>query len=176
MITVLLNIAYYIISANWGAWWFRIRGGAYDEYEHIVPYRLLGSTAIRIYYALAISSVIWVIHSLVWWSLPLLVGLLWLGVVFGWGEWMTIGVNTGKPWRDLGMMSLRGLLVTGPAGLLLWLLGAPIGITFGLCGLGMGLCYALGWHVAWPWWDKDPLARAEIIFGAWIGLFMLNGL
>lgn len=67
-----------------------------------------------------------------------LVLALWLGSIFGWWRSLDMGSHEGTAARDVVMHSLRGLVWTGPAALLVWLAGLaapwPLILAGALCG------------------------------------------
>lgn len=97
----------------------------------------------------------------------------WLGlIVMPWGKWFDLGHVAGDYFKELIILSLRGILVTLPAGLLLWYF-EPLGWVYALCGVMMGPCYALGWALpnALSWLNRGP-EWGEFIYGSWIGLVL----
>lgn len=133
------------------------------------------------------------------WS-PLAIGvapLLFVGVLLGWGSWMTLGREAtetnetldywigdpvaGLMWwlfpsrvhyaYQLAMMTIRGLLITAPAGVYLLFLVGWSALPFTLSGLLFGLCYEIGWRIPSrvPHLEIGP-PIGEILFGAVVGL------
>lgn len=132
-------------------------------------------------------------------------GLSYLGWVPGWGSYMDMG-RSGKPdneflrpllnlffadtgnnlARDFAGMTIRGLVVTAPAGAVLayWYLTA--GLIYAASGLAMGAVYWLAWKVGEAgmfgvkfWRVKNfeagpPLG--EFLFGTWVWTALYVGI
>ncbi len=133
------------------------------------------------------------------WETALLAGafwlLSWLGWIPGWGSYMDMGHmpdgdneflrplldlffdgTEASVTRDFVGMTVRGLVVTGPAGAVLayWYLGP--GLVYALSGLAMGAIYLLGWKIydaggfSAGGWAKEygGTVANEFMFGTWL--------
>jgi hypothetical protein len=96
-----------------------------------------------------------------------------------WGS-LDFGTVSGTYARDFALHSLRGLLWTLAAGVVLWFAGgSPWAIAAGLSGLLAGPCWALGYLINPPPLDgtepRHPNATeiGEIAFGAVTGAALL---
>lgn len=84
-----------------------------------------------------------------------------------WGRFMDLGRVRGDRRLEFVALTAIGLVVTGPAGLVLWLgYGSP---WFALSGAAMGLLYELAWRTPnlAPGLDRGP-PLGELYFGTWL--------
>lgn len=148
-----------------GAFWWRVRGGAWETLLRLPA----GTTKARIATGIALAAPLaW---GLGWWAVGLAVAL-WAGMAMaGWGGVMDIGRNGGRSRLvEAVMMSGWGLVTTGPAaslcawlGLAWWPLLAA--------GAAFGPVYALAW-----WWRDRPhlpqlaIARVAAVPTEWAEL------
>jgi hypothetical protein len=105
-----------------------------------------------------------------------LLPLNYAGLVMGWFHCADLGRDGDRPWWvEFPVMSLRGLLLTGLAGLGAWSLG--YGPWFALSGLALGLCYELGHRTPSDTPDfHRGMELGEFYFGTWrwaAALFLL---
>jgi hypothetical protein len=122
-----------------GAVLFRIRGGLLGDFG----IRGVGTVASRGIYAVGLALATAALMGD--YRLALLAPALFVGCVLPWWKSIDIGTNEGNPWRDALLTSLRGILFTLPAGVVLWWLGYQWWP--GLVGILAGPLYALGWQV-----------------------------
>lgn len=143
----------------------RIRGGWLSNY--IIKYISWWSTTpARIFVSSIISTPVYMTRPL---KEALLFNLfLYVGFIFRWYPWNVML----KPIRDITLLSLRGLLITFPAGLMLGYRH------FAFCGLLMGIIYFISWKVklhhvdpnGYEWNGSD---WGELFFGYNLGLWII---
>jgi len=119
-----------------------------------------------------LTAVVVALVALPDWRAALALLLLWPGLMPGWARYQDMGSSGGTKLTDLIGMTLRGLVLTGPAGLLLWYLGyapwfALAGALMGPIYLGCSLVNSRGWgprglHGYTDW--------AELFVGLWLGV------
>lgn len=149
-----------ILYAIIGGLLYRVRGGG------IGPIKLAGATQARIMFGVS-SGALAALQGLPW---PYAVGFAlatWLGLVEGWHGHMDIGHNEGETLEDLLGMSMRGVLLTAPAGAVLASAIGPWGLIYAFCGSLLGIIYWIGWKIpsAIPEFQQGP-PMAEVITGA----------
>lgn len=142
----------------------RIRGGWLQDYiKALFPF--WATTPSRLFVSFILSVPIYYSHNFL--SAFVFNILLYIGFVFRWSPWNIML----KPLRDIICLTIRGFILTFPAGYYLDIL------PFAICGLGMGLIYYLSWHIhpshtdpnGYVWNGSD---WGEIYFGVWLGLFI----
>jgi hypothetical protein len=145
---------------------FRLRG---------MHHSWLGTQGARfMFWCIPMALLSYLLFNLPVWAGAVSALAYWLGlIVMPWGKWFDLGHNNGKFWPDFFFLSLRGVFVTAPAGLLIWYF-SPLGWVFALCGIMMGVCYALGWKLPTManWLNRGP-ELGELIFGSWIGFVLI---
>jgi len=143
----------------------RIRGGWLTNYIKKI-YPDWGTDAGRIFVSCIIT--IPLINQFVWWKILLFNIVLFLGFCPGWDPWNIMK----NPKVDIPHLSLRGLILTFPAGFLLGLW------PFAFCGILMGTTYYYTWKYApyykdcsgYVWSGSD---WGELIFGVILGSFLI---
>ncbi len=98
--------------------------------------------------------------------------LSFAGWVPGWGKWMDMGHMGHTVRHDLIGMTLRGLVVTGPAGAALAYWHLQAGLIYAASGLAMGAIYLASWafydHTPVRWRGFGGTVGGEFLFGTWI--------
>ena len=163
----------------------RVRGGLLSEMGWNV-----GSTVQRVIYALGLSAITFWLPANVM-AVPT-APLFFAGVaVFGWGSWMDLKRSPdvfnesldpifkktiGRLWPqgsygyEFAALSLRGSLVTLPAGAALIVAFGSSGALYAASGLAMGVVYEAAWRIAERTRKTaHVLSIAESLFGAWCG-------
>lgn len=142
----------------------RIRGGWLMNYiKKIIPF--WATTPARIFVSSVISVPVFFTHSLKQ-SVTFLV-LLFVGFVFRWAPWQFME----NPERDIPILTLRGLLLTTPAGFVCEL------YLFGFSGALMGIIYWISYQLPFHYRQKDGYEWVgsdwgELIFGGVLGFFV----
>lgn len=151
---------------------FKIRGGLWgDFFKKHIPF--WGTTFTRIFWA---SLTLLPVATVGTYPYFCMVPLQYLTVIFGWGRWQ----NQKDLPRDTIFMSLRGLLLTVPPGLILVHFVQDSGLLYAFCGIFMGPCYLAGKYI-YIWIHKNPQVYdasewGEGIFGAVLGIFLVLSL
>lgn len=152
---------------------FKIRGGLFGDFlkKHI-PF--WGTTTTRIFWSL--TTLLPVAVEETYRAYGIMVLLQYLTVIFGWSRWQ----NQRHLPKDTIFMSLRGLLLTVPPGLVLFYTVGPLGLFYTLCGIFMGPCYLAG-RYTYVWIHKDPEVYdaseyGEAFFGAVLGAGLILSL
>lgn len=164
----------------------RVRGGLLSEMGWNV-----GSTVQRVLYALGLSAIVfWLTANIV--VSAVTAPLFFAGVAaFGWGSWMDLKrspdvfnesldpifkktINKLWPQGTYGYefvaLSLRGLLVTLPAGAAFIVAFGTTGAIYAASGLAMGVVYEAAWRIAERTGKTaHVIGIAESMFGAWCG-------
>jgi hypothetical protein len=164
-----------IAYALWAAFWWRVRGGAWETLLGLPP----ATTQARLVTAAALAVPLLPVLG---WTGAAPAVLLFLGMALaGWGDAMDIGRLAGTRLRDAVDMSAWGLVATAPAAGGVLLLGGTWW-SFTLAGLAFGPVYAAAWwwaeqerlpHPAIPRFAVGPTEWAECGAGAAIGLALL---
>lgn len=158
---MILNIVWSFICAIAN----RIRGGFLGPWiKKIFPW--WATTPSRLFVSAVLAIPVFFNISFVHGIIFLL--LQYVGFVFRWSPWNLMK----NPLTDIPLLSLRGLVVTFPAG---FFLASP---TYSYCGLSMGIIYFLTWR--YPPYYKDCTGYVwngsdwgEFVFGALLGYFIL---
>lgn len=155
----------YILQIILGGVLFRLRGMDLK----------LSTTINRLIWAVPVGVILFLRNQPNWeWYYQGLYGLglilsLWLGLIItGWGKWFDLGTQEGDPMEDFVSLSMRGLLNTLFAGILIIPFSFLSGFLFVFSGAFMGVCYWLGYKV--PTIDKRFLNQGteigEVIYGS----------
>lgn len=142
----------------------RIRGGWLANYiKSVLPF--WATTPARIFVSSIISIPVWFTHYPKQ-SVTFLV-LLYVGFIFRWAPWQYIQ----KPLRDVSILTLRGVILTGLSGFYCEL------YIFAASGLLMGLIYWISYQLPLHWKQRDGYEWigsdwGELFFGASLGLFI----
>lgn len=155
--------------ALWGAFWWRVRGGAWETLLRLPP----GTTKARIATSVAIAAPL--VPALGWLAVPA-AAALFLGMsVAGWGKAMDIGRKGGSRLMEALTMAGWGLMVMAPS-IVLAIVNGWTWWPMAAAGVAFGPIYALCWWIG----DVRGLPRvrllaagptewAEVFVGAVIG-------
>jgi hypothetical protein len=140
----------------------RVRGGLYgDKIRELTPsVRLWGTTTARLSTTGSMLLPILYQEGLVTFLLAWL--SLYVGFIFGWKAWQSVETVP----NDIFALSLRGLLLTAPMGLIIG------SFTIAGAGLLMGPIYYLGKFLPPP---QNNVEWGEWIFGGTIGAAIILG-
>ena len=148
-----------------GAIGFRLRGDAI--FQEITG---RGATTARIV-CWAVPMGLLSLSTVPWWASFLVALGFFLGALPGWYGSLDLGHNEGDPVKDRIIMTVRGLVWTLPAALVVWQFDIGNAIALMIAGLACPLFYELGYRTP----SKIPYLRqgpevGEVFFGAAIGL------
>ncbi len=143
----------------------RIRGGWLQDYiKALLPF--WADTPARLFVTFMISTPLY--YSYNFWEAFFFNILLYIGFIFRWSPWNIMS----NPLRDIPCLTLRGMLLTLPAGYFMDIM------PFALCGASMGIVYYTSWHIH-PY-HKDPNGYVwngsdwgEVYFGIILGAFLV---
>jgi len=106
-----------------------------------------------------------------WEAYGVFIALTWAAQTFPWGPWMNC-----YNWRETLVMSMIGLLITAPSGLLAFFWRHDdLGLVWAVSGAAMGLCYRAGRGMGeqfgsmMPKIFGDRITYSEACFGYWLG-------
>lgn len=140
----------------------RIRGGWLgDAIRKVFPW--WGTTTARLFVSGTIALPL--VFTDPWLSWLVFWCLTFVGFCFTWSPW----TDMQKPWRDITMLTLRGLVLSAPAGYIAHL------YIFGFSGALMGITYYLAYQVNWDFEQEDGYKWngsdwGELLFGGVLGL------
>ena len=133
-----------ILYSLWGAFLWRVRGGAWETLLHLPPGTTKARLACAVAFALPLSPFIG------WHASGVALGLM-AGLVFAaWGPAMDIGRVSGSRLLDTISMTGWGLVTVAPVSLLAWG-GGYIWWPILAAGASFGVIYAVAW------WQKSSL-------------------
>lgn len=164
------GIALAAAYAVWGAFWWRVRGGAWETLLRLPP----GTTKARIATSVAIAAPL--VPALGWLAVPAAAALFLGTSVAGWGKAMDIGRKGGSRLMEVLTMAGWGLVVMAPS-IVLAVGNEWTWWPMAVAGVAFGPIYAAAW-----WWGdtealpslqrfaKGPTEWAECCAGAAIAL------
>lgn len=142
----------------------RIRGGWLMNYiKNVFPF--WATTPARLFVSAVISVPVFLTHD--WKQSLLFFGLLLIGFTYRWSPWNIMNNQL----RDTFMLTIRGVILTFPAGGLIGL------IPFAFSGLLMGIIYLISHHLPLHYKQRDGYEWngsdwGELFFGTSLGLFI----
>jgi hypothetical protein len=155
-------------------WLLSIIGGLLNRARgsHVIP---LPHGVKRVIFALATGGLAYGL-GIEWHWAAGVAAAFYGGLLPKWGVWMDLGRVQGAWAADMALLSLRGLILTLPGGLMLtYAEGWPF-LLYALSGGMMGVCYELGWRIPskLPNFEAGP-PLGEIIFGTAVWAGMIGG-